>query len=54
MEEMEYKTSFSFNEMEILDESSYNGYDYYIVSYGSHPCAYVALTDKHPLLWERL
>lgn len=48
MKEMEYTTSFTYCEIEFLDEGNYNGYDYYITSCGAHPCAYVALTDKHP------
>lgn len=34
-------------DMEILDNGIYNGYQYWIVSYGSHPCAYVQLPKNH-------
>ena len=38
MKEMIYKEDPSY---EILDQGKYNGRKYYIISYGSHPCAYV-------------
>lgn len=39
MKEMIYKKTKM--EKEILDEGTVNGYRYKIISYGSHPCAYV-------------
>lgn len=32
---------------EILDSSTYKGYEYAIVSRGFHPCAYLQLTEEH-------
>lgn len=32
----------------ILDRGMYSGYRYVIVSYGSHPCAYVEIPKRHP------
>lgn len=31
----------------ILDSGNINGYEYRIISYGTHPCAYVALPRTH-------
>ena len=33
---------------EILYEGDYEGYHFYIVSYGMHPCAYVEIPNDHP------
>lgn len=33
---------------EVLDKGTYKGYEYEIVSLGTHPCAYVTLPKKHP------
>ena len=33
----------------VLDEGSFLGYDYVIISYGTHPCAYVRIPENHPL-----
>lgn len=33
---------------EILDEGYVHGYHYCIVSFGSHPCAYVEIPKDHP------
>lgn len=30
---------------EILDEGKYRGYDYRIISHGTHPCAYIAIDN---------
>lgn len=52
MKEMEYL--FSLNSMQtpdmwdLLDEGFYNNYHYLIISYGTHPCAYVELPKEHP------
>lgn len=35
--------------IELLSIGEYKGYLYVIVSYGSHPCAYVRVPDAHPL-----
>ena len=43
---MEYKTEYAFD---ILDKGNYNGYDYYIISYGTHPCAYIIIPVENPL-----
>lgn len=43
MKEMEYKEKKTF---EILDEGNYCGFNYMIVSYGTHPCAYVELKEN--------
>ena len=37
---MEYKAKGSF---EVLADDNYKGYRFLIVSYGTHPCAYVVL-----------
>ena len=44
MKPMVYKKR---GDIEILDNGIYNGYQYWIVSYGSHPCAYVELPKDH-------
>lgn len=31
----------------ILDKGTFKGFDYVIVSYGSHPCCYVFLPENH-------
>lgn len=36
------------NYAEIIDEGTCEGYHYVIVSYGSHPCAYVKIPEGHP------
>ena len=42
MKEMEYSFNL-LNKTEILDEGNYKGYNYVIVSYGNHPCAYIEI-----------
>ena len=42
---MEYKGI--LKERLILDSGKYNGYNYWIVSLGTHPCAYVELPKEH-------
>ena len=53
MKEMVYRplkeSETLYNSCQILDESRYNGYHYMIVSYGTHPCAYVELPKAHGL-----
>lgn len=45
MKEMIYKKK---KKIEILDKGTSCWLDYYIVSYWTHPCAYVILNDEHP------
>lgn len=45
MKEMVYRPM--LKEREILDSGEYNGYKYYIVSLGTHPCAYVEVPEGH-------
>lgn len=33
----------------ILTHDEYKGYTYYVVSYGTHPCAYIELTENNTL-----
>ena len=42
MKPMVYKKR---GDIEILDNGIYNGYQYWIVSYGSHPCAYIDVSN---------
>lgn len=44
MKPMIYKTT---REIEILDEGVINNFHYCIVSYGTHPCAYIELPEAH-------
>ena len=34
--------------IELLDSGNYNGYNYAIFSYGTHPCAYVEIPKDNP------
>lgn len=34
-------------EKKVLEQNVYLGYQYYIVSYGSHPCCYIKLTKNN-------
>ena len=45
MKEMIYTTN--HRNRDILDEGSFYGYDYYILSLGSHPTAYVRIPENH-------
>lgn len=45
MEEMIYCEP--LEERKILDSGEYEGYKYYIVSLGTHPCAYVEIPKGH-------
>ena len=45
MKEMVYQT---IKITEILSEGEYCGYHFVIVSYGTHPCAYVEIPKDHP------
>lgn len=42
MKEMIYKLKL---ETECLDKGTYNGIDYIIASYGTHPCAYIRIPE---------
>lgn len=33
---------------QVLEHGTHKNYDYYIVSYSSHPCCYIALPKEHP------
>lgn len=47
MKPMIYVPEFLGNNYEILDEGNINGFDYKIINYGPHPCAYVSLPSNH-------
>lgn len=47
MIEMEYIDATLFDKPLVLDSGKYKGYNYWIISYGSHPCAYVELPKGH-------
>jgi len=51
MKEMIYKGSVENEQkvIDMLDEGIYKGFHYAIVSYGTHPCAYVELPTEHLL-----
>lgn len=44
MKQMEYQAT---PKREILAEGEYKNYHYVIMSYGTHPCAYVAIPKNH-------
>lgn len=39
----------NYRKVEVLTQDFYKGYEYLVVSYGTHPCAYVTLPEDHPL-----
>ena len=43
--EMEYKPILVFDK--VLKQGTYNGYEYYIISMGLHPCAYIVIPDQY-------
>ena len=47
MKEMVY--NYNLKKQEILVDGIYMGYHFLIVSYGTHPCAYVEVPKTHPL-----
>ncbi len=47
MKEMEYLERMT--KAEVLDNNTYNGYEYVILSLGTHPCGYVVLEDNDKL-----
>lgn len=53
MKEMVYK-GFVENGQRVIDmlaEGIYKGFHYAIVSYGTHPCAYIEIPEKHDLYY---
>lgn len=49
MQEMVYQNKWlTLDQTIILAEGSYKGYEYFVVSYGMHPCAYIALREGQP------
>lgn len=51
MKEMVYKGSVENEQkvIEMLDEGIYKDFHYVIVSYGTHPCAYIEIPKEHEL-----
>ncbi len=47
MKPMLYTPDMLRNNYIVLDEGNINGFDYKIINYGLHPCAYVALPNSH-------
>ena len=45
--EMVYKKCDYGNYRELLYEDTYKDYNYYIMNYGSHPCAYIMIPYNH-------
>ena len=45
MKPMVYKR---VREVELLHMDNYRGFNYLVVSYGTHPCAYVEIPEGHP------
>lgn len=45
MKEMIYSKD---NKIELLYNSIYEGVHFYIISYGTHPCAYIEVPRNHP------
>ena len=46
IKEMVYEPN--FKNTEVLARDSHEGYEYVVVSYGVHPCAYVAISEGQP------
>lgn len=44
--EMEYVPK---TKTEILVKGTFNNYNYFVISYGTHPCCYVELPKRHKL-----
>lgn len=54
MKEMIYKKQSSMKDgREVLDSGISFGFNFYIISFGSHPCCYVEIPDNHPLYLEK-
>lgn len=47
MIEMQYTVP-ALSELTVLYEGIYKDYTYFVISYGTHPCCYVALDSTHP------
>ena len=47
MKEMIYKTK--MGKAELLTNGEYNGYDYIVLSLGTHPCAYIVINENDKL-----
>lgn len=47
MKKMVYKI-LTNEDRKVLANDQYNGYEFWIISYGTHPCAYVELNKEHP------
>ena len=59
IKDMEYKVTPATEDgsrwHEVLNRGRYKGYEYCIVSYGSYPCAYIAVPEGHPtngMIWD--
>lgn len=50
MKEMVYKKQ---RELVLLEYNNYKGYNYAVVSQGTHPCGYVEIPSKHPYYKKR-
>lgn len=49
MQEMVYQDKWlTLDQTIVLAEGYYKGYEYFVVSYGVHPCAYIALREGQP------
>lgn len=48
MKEMKYCSHQERGEEEILCKDNYRGYTFYILSLGTHPCAYIVLDNYSP------
>lgn len=49
MKPMVYEELFGSKTLEVLYGGNVDGYNCYIISYGTHPCAYVEIPKIHPL-----
>lgn len=47
MKQMVYE-NILLRERFVLESGQYMGYNFWIISYGTHPCAYVELPQTHP------
>lgn len=52
MNEDEIYYSIKIQPAKILVTNNHKGYDYTIITYGTHPCAYIDLPKEHP--WYKL
>lgn len=51
MKEMVYRSAIENGHqfIDVLDEGIYKGFHYVIISFGTHPCAYVEIPKEHEL-----